>query len=109
MNTVLLCCVTMTMGWLAGTLGSHLYTIHFSSTNIAYITLPDLPVLLYAVIKPTVSLGQVKEWVEGTLKIIECHLNEFCCCVKILTHFADVRQLNESIYMIRVLINYCLE
>jgi len=72
-------------------------------------TLPNLPVLLYTVIKPTVSLGHVKEWVEGTFKTIECHLNEFCCCLKIFIHFADVRQLNESIYMIRVLMCYCLE
>lgn len=72
-------------------------------------TLPNLPVLLNTVIKPTVSLGHVKEWVEGTFKTIECHLNEFGCCLKIFIYFAHVRQLNVSIYMIRVLTRYCLE
>lgn len=37
MNTVLLCCVIVTLSWLAGALGSHLYTIHLSYTTIAYI------------------------------------------------------------------------
>jgi len=82
-------------------------SLHFYKYSIH--TLPNLPVLLYTVIKPTVSLGNCKEWVEGTFKTIQCHLNEFRCCLQIVFHFADVRQLNESIYMIRVLIRYCLE
>lgn len=62
-----------------------------------------------AVIKPTVSLGHIKEWVEGTFQTVECPFIELCCHLKILTHFAKVRQLNECIYMIGMLINYCLK
>jgi len=99
----------MTLSWLAGALGKSPLHSSLQFYKYSIYTLPDLPVLLYTVIKPTVSLGHVKEWVEGTFKTIQCHLNEFCCCLKILTHFAYVRQLNESIYMIWVLIDYCLE
>jgi hypothetical protein len=90
------------------TFSCHIYTIHYCCKNILS-TIHDLPVLLYTVIKPTVSFGNVKEWVEGTFQTIQCPLSEFCCCLKIFAHFANVRQLNESIYMIGVLIYYCLK
>lgn len=64
------------------------------------------PVFLHSVIEPAVALRDVEQRMHGTFHRKQTALYQFCGHRKVLAEFAEIRQLDQRVHVVRMLVYY---